>query len=97
MRFSFHPLALDEAIRGADWYRSEGSPQAARNFTQQIEASIAMLRKHPETGTPSLRQTRRFTLASFPYWLVYRIEGDALRILAIAHQRRRPGYWAKRR
>lgn len=97
MRFSFHPLALDEAIRGADWYKGEGSPQAARSFTLQIEASIAMLRKHPTAGTPTIRQARRFALDTFPYWLVYRIEGDTLHILALAHQRRRPGYWAKRR
>jgi plasmid stabilization system protein ParE len=97
MRFSFHPLALDEVIRAADWYRGKGSPQSARNFTQQVEAIIALVRKHPGIGKPTIRQTRSIAFDTFPYWLVYRIEGETLRILAFAHQRRRPRYWAGRR
>ncbi|MBS0357172.1 MAG: type II toxin-antitoxin system RelE/ParE family toxin [Proteobacteria bacterium] len=97
MRFSFHPLALEEAVRAASWYRAGGSPRAALNLMANVQSCIELIRRHPDIGTPFVRDTRRLTLESFPYWVVYRIEGDVLRILAIAHQRRRPRYWAKRR
>jgi hypothetical protein len=32
-------------------------------------------------------------LQRFPYGVIYRVAGDTLRILAIAHRRQRPGYW----
>jgi len=33
----------------------------------------------------------------FPYSLVYIVSKDEIRILAVAHQSRRPDYWAGRR
>jgi hypothetical protein len=32
----------------------------------------------------------------FPYNVVYRVSGDLVRIYAIAHAKRRPGYWKSR-
>jgi plasmid stabilization system protein ParE len=41
---------------------------------------------------------RRFVLPRFPYSLIYRHLGaDEVRILAVAHQKRRPRYWTGRR
>lgn len=39
---------------------------------------------------------RRVLLAKFPYCLVYVELETEIRILAVAHGSRRPGYWAKR-
>lgn len=43
-------------------------------------------------------ERRRFVLTDFPFSLVYRIvQTEALvRVVAIAHPLRQPGYWAKR-
>lgn len=40
---------------------------------------------------------RRFVLRKFPYSIIYSIEPDCVMILAVAHQRREPGYWRERR
>jgi plasmid stabilization system protein ParE len=40
---------------------------------------------------------RRFASRRFPFALIYRIDGDRLRILAVAHRRRHPGYWSERK
>jgi hypothetical protein len=32
----------------------------------------------------------------FPYRLIYRVEGEEIRIYAVAHVRRKPGYWRRR-
>jgi hypothetical protein len=42
-------------------------------------------------------RTRMLTLYDFPYSLIYRIQGDEIRVIAVAHHSRRPGYWVGRR
>ena len=37
-----------------------------------------------------------FRLRRFPFSLIYTVMGDQLRILAVAHHSRRPGYWRNR-
>jgi hypothetical protein len=36
-------------------------------------------------------------VARFPYSIVYKEAADKIMIVAIAHQRRRPGYWRRRK
>jgi plasmid stabilization system protein ParE len=61
-----------------------------------VEAAVAFLGQYPE-GAPKVgREVRRFV--QFPYSLIYRHLGaDEVRILAVAHQKRRPRYWTGRR
>jgi hypothetical protein len=40
---------------------------------------------------------RKHRLRRFPYTIHYAVLHDAIWIAAVAHQRRRPGYWAVRR
>ena len=39
---------------------------------------------------------RRYLMKHFPYSLVYTVSSEEIRILAVAHHSRRPGYWASR-
>jgi hypothetical protein len=39
---------------------------------------------------------RVYALRRFPYLVIARITSTELRVMAVAHQRRRPGYWTKR-
>jgi len=40
--------------------------------------------------------TRRILLEHFPFTLYYRVREDVITIVAVAHQKRRPGYWQSR-
>ena len=40
---------------------------------------------------------RRFPVRKFPYSVVYYIRGNEVRVVALAHHRRRRDYWASRR
>ncbi len=51
----------------------------------------------PGLGTPSYGQARLWPLRRFPYTLVYRVHGELLTVLAVAHQSRSPEYWVGRR
>jgi len=44
----------------------------------------------------STRNTRRRVLHSFPYSVIYQEKQDVILIVAVAHAKRREGYWAKR-
>ena len=35
-------------------------------------------------------------LATFPYYLIYSVSGEVVYVVAVAHERRRPGYWKHR-
>jgi tRNA(Ile)-lysidine synthase TilS/MesJ len=40
---------------------------------------------------------KRWLCERFPYAVIYRIASDgSIRVLAVAHHRRRPGYWRAR-
>ena len=50
----------------------------------------------PGIGVPIDMHIRKFVLTSFPYNLIYVPSIDAVRILAVAHHKRKPGYWRNR-
>lgn len=98
---SWHSLARRELFEASDFYDAE-SAGLGNIFLDAVEHGVAVLKAQPGLGTPIRRETRWFVIARFPYSIVYRIDrgtrgGEArLYILAIAHQRRRPLYWAGR-
>lgn len=57
--------------------------------------------RNPRTGSPvdvvdpSLG-VRRVRVRRFPYQVVYLVIDNDVVVIAIAHDRRRPGYWAER-
>lgn len=94
-RFRFHPAAEVDLNEAADWYeaRREG---LGLEFLQEIRGKIATLLEAPERWR-LVRGTRRVLLGRFPYAIVYReVSADEIEIVAVAHFRRRPKYWARR-
>lgn len=93
--FQFHPEAELELTEAADWYEERG-PGLGRAFLGAVRARVDEIRVAPERW-PSVRGTRRAWVARFPYAVVYReVAGDMIRIIAIAHVRRRPKYSSNR-
>jgi plasmid stabilization system protein ParE len=90
-----HPEAVAEARAAAQWYR-ERSPLAADAFLAELDRAVERIAENPEMYPHYVRGTRRYLLQRFPFYLVYRQVGAKLEIVAIAHGRRKPGYWKKR-
>ncbi|MDH4073670.1 MAG: type II toxin-antitoxin system RelE/ParE family toxin [Gammaproteobacteria bacterium] len=91
----FHPAAareLSAAVQNGEEY-SRGLGAELKAETQR---ATQLLLTTPSIGEPVGKGFRRFPLRRFPFALIYRIDGDRLRILAVAHRRRRPGYWSQR-
>jgi plasmid stabilization system protein ParE len=89
--------ASDEFNEAVRWYESRRLGLGAE-FFDAVSASISLIEANPELGTKRSADgnTRRILVAKFPYQVVYRIRPDELVIAAIAHLKRRPGYWKNR-
>jgi toxin ParE1/3/4 len=85
-------LELNEA---ADYYDLESLGLGAV-FLEEVEQVLAKLSEFPDATTPVYAVVRRWLLTKFPYMLLYSLRADEIRILAVAHQRRRPFYWRGR-
>ncbi len=93
--YSFHPEAAAELDDASAFYES-CSIGLGRLFAAEVERTIDLVRQFPEAGTPVGAQRRRVLVARFPYSVVYLHEEEIV-IFALAHQRRRPGYWRQRK
>lgn len=90
-----HPDAIEEAQAAYQWYHQR-SPEIAEAFMTELDRGIELIAASPNQWASYVGGTRRWSMRRFPYLVVYREVGGTLQILAVAHVRRRPGYWRKR-
>jgi len=90
-RLSVHEAAEAEIIEAADHY-DLASPDLGNEFIDAVERAITGIIEHPEAAPLIRGRVRKRAIARFPYSLVYSVWPDEVRILAVAHQRRRPYY-----
>ena len=92
---SFNSLARAELSEAASFYGMRSS-SLRMGFLASVEAALIQLLEYPEAAQIVRGDVRRKPLPRFPYNLLYTIRGDEIRILAVAHQSRRPFYWRGR-
>jgi plasmid stabilization system protein ParE len=91
----FHPAAAQEAESAYDWY-ADRDLSAAHAFREELQHAVDVVADNPLTWPRHGRGARRYVFPRFPFSLVYRMRGDEVEVLAVAHGRRRPGYWRSR-
>ena len=92
----FHPDAAAELLAAEEWY-AERSMVAARSFIEESNAVFDRLQEAPERWPMSEDGTRRALFGRFPFSVIYRVRADRVaEVVAVAHQRREPGYWKYR-
>ncbi|MBA5865202.1 MAG: type II toxin-antitoxin system RelE/ParE family toxin [Nitrospira sp. CR1.3] len=67
-----------------------------RRFFAEIRRAEERIAQFPESAQEIRPGIRKRVLRSFRYSLIYALESDGALILAVAHHRRHPGYWAGR-
>jgi toxin ParE1/3/4 len=92
----FHEEASLEYDGAVEWYL-ERSDLTASKFVDAISRGMDMIVEAPHRWPAGSHGTRRFLLQRFPFAIVYRELPTAIQVLAIAHARRKPGYWKQRR
>jgi plasmid stabilization system protein ParE len=92
----FHPEAIAEALAAREWYSSRSGVAAAEAFDQELNRAIKLISEAPLRWPEYRFGTRRYLFRRFPYAVVYRIHSADIQVIAVAHARRRPGYWISR-
>ena len=90
-----HPEAILESRAARQWYEDR-SPDAGAAFTSELDTAIDRISDDPDRHAAYLHGTRCYLFKRFPYLVVYRVTTERIQVLAIAHGRRRPGYWHRR-
>lgn len=91
------PLASQELTEAVGWYESKRSGLGAE-LLDEVAKAICQLEANPNSGSPMFadQKTRRILVPRFPYQLVYRLRPNEIVVVALAHLKRRPGYWKNR-
>jgi hypothetical protein len=92
----FHRLAAVEYKAALAWYRIR-SNKAAGEFRDEMRRVIQQLEADPHWRILFRGAYRWTRLRRFPYLLYYKtVAPDTITIYAVAHARRRLGYWLRR-
>lgn len=97
---AFHPEARAEPLADVDWY-AERDADLGERFAIAVQAAINTALDSPSSwavwpGWDREPLVRSKGVDDFPYRVVYLVRDDVLVILAVAHTKRRPGYWRDR-
>lgn len=92
---SIHAAAEAEYEAALDWYLAR-SAQAATGFEEAFEEALGAIAANPELH-PLCDDRHRFcVLRRYPYYIIYRVDGERIHVVAVSHSRRLPGFWANR-
>jgi plasmid stabilization system protein ParE len=93
-----------EILEGAETELNEAiacyqeiEPGLGVRFKEQVRGTIRWISDNPELPRLRPKGCRRVNLEVFANYVAYDIWADTIWILAIAHARRRPGYWIERK
>ena len=100
LQVRFSAEAVAELDAAAQWYE-EQLPGLGLALIDAVDAALARVADWPRSGAPvptvaTDLDVRRVPVARFPYNLPYVVADAAVHVLAVAHDRRRPGYWTGR-
>ena len=91
----FLPQARQELREAVAYYDTQQSGLGDR-FLARVHDAIADIEAMPEAYSPLDGVYRKYGVRPFPYAVIYRVDGDAIVIVAVMHQKRKPGYWHDR-
>ena len=93
---SVSPEADRELTESALYYAREANAEIGLTFIDTFERALDLLCSNPQLGALWRNDRRRFPLPRFPFSIIYYVKGEELRVVAIAHHARMPGYWTAR-
>jgi toxin ParE1/3/4 len=91
-----HPAALQELLYSGRYY-AKISRRVSQNFREEVEVALEDIARNPERYREVKKGFRVRTLKKYPFSIVYNFESGMVRVYAVAHHKRRPGYWSNRK
>jgi plasmid stabilization system protein ParE len=95
MQVRFLRPAESEADEAVEYFDGQRNGLGER-FEQDLQDAVDFVREHPLSGKPITDSVRKCGLRTFRYNIVYVVDDQEIVIVAVAHHRRRPGYWRRR-
>ena len=96
MTYRFHPEAVAEHYEVIAFYESR-LPGLGADYLAEFESLMLRVVQMPQAFRVEHQPgIRRVHLMRFPFTVIYREVEGAVQVLAVAHKRRRPHYWASR-
>jgi toxin ParE1/3/4 len=91
-----HPEAEEELLGAVAYYEAQRTG-VGLDFQVEVENAVKEIQQHPQSF-PGYKETafRKCVLRRFPFSIFYQEREDCIWIAAIAHQKRKPGYWITR-
>ena len=90
-----HPAAEEELRNAYLWYL-EADNRVAQAFTAEVDHAFEVVAEQPNRWPVLTESIRRYVFPRFPFTLVYREQSTYVEVVAVAHQKKRPGYWRNR-
>ena len=94
-RIEYHPEAIREIRESIHWYRDRNEA-AADELRSLVESAESLIQRSPESCAQYVHDTRGYRFQKFPFVLANITREDRVFFVALAHTRRRPGYWRDR-
>ena len=95
MKARFSSAARGDLTEAANEYEAR-QPGVGARFRAQVRRSVDRIIAYPQIGAVVEGDIREVRVSGFPYGILYAIDGETLRILALAHDAREPGWWGSR-
>jgi len=77
------------------WY-AERSPEAARNFLDEIGAIFGRIVENSDQYPEVRSRLHRARMLNFPYGIYFTVVGDIISVVGVVHARRHPQRWSSR-
>jgi toxin ParE1/3/4 len=97
MPLVLHPKVYSDIDRIMGYYEEVATPELANEFYAELRHLMREAAARPQSFSIRERDLRRVNLQRFPYHFLFRIVGDAVRILVVRHHGRHPSLGARRR
>ncbi len=95
MKLRFLAAARRELNEAALWLELQ-EPGLGERFLLEVAQARRLILEYPQAWHPMGASLRRCHLKRFRFGLIYRINGDVIEIVAVAHDRQQPEYWRNR-
>ncbi|MDP0500212.1 MAG: type II toxin-antitoxin system RelE/ParE family toxin [Verrucomicrobiota bacterium JB022] len=96
MKILYHPAFERELTSAAEWLE-EHEAGLGRRLIEEVESGISRILRRPQSFRRDLG-ARRCAVNRFRYLIYFEYvkEESLVRVLALAHTSRQPGYWRRR-
>ena len=97
LKVEIHPEAQAELDAAIVWYEQERKGLGL-DLLEEVDRAIGKAMRQPDVwrSYATLANLHRLNVRRFPYCVIYRRQHAMVTVVAVAHQRRKPGYWRSR-